>query len=361
MLCDSMGLYGKEIVAIDGSKFRACNARRKNYTKGKVEKQIKYYKEVAEKYIQLLSDYDQVENEEKNHVNKHEIQEKISKAQARIEELMKLKDDIVKNGEKSITDPDSRHMKANNNGTDIAHNVQIAVDNKNDLVVAVNVTSSPADQGQLYDMSEKAKESLDVEELTVLADKGYWKGEDLKKCEENGIEAIVSVPEETGRAGYKKSEFKYIADEDCYICPNGKKLIRGKRKELVYNNAKACKECPNKDKCTKNKQGRKIIRNENQEYLDKASKRQKEKMEIYKERQKIVEHVFGTIKRALGYTYFLLRGNSKVKGESFMHFLIYNIKRVWKIMPLNDIIEAIKKNKMDKLEISLSNFVLFIL
>ena len=98
-----------------------------------------------------------------------------------------IEEEVNKNGEMSLTDPDSRHMKANNNGTDISHNVQIAVDSKSDLVVAIDVTSSPADQGQLGNMAIKAKEELEVEELTVLADKGYWNGEELKKCEDRKI------------------------------------------------------------------------------------------------------------------------------------------------------------------------------
>lgn len=133
------------------------------------------------------------------------------------------------------------------------------------------------------------------------------------------------------------------------MCPEGEKLTRGKGKALAYKNYKACEACPNKDKCTKNKRGRKIVRNENEEVLNRAIRRQQEKMELYKERQKIVEHVFGTVKRALGFTYFLLKGNRKVKGESFMHFLIYNMKRLWNIKSIEDIINEIKKNRISEL------------
>lgn len=358
ILCDSLNLIGKEIEAIDGSKFRASNGRKKNYTKGKIEKQIKYYEENIEKYMDILDKQDNEETENKIDVNKEELQRKIEEAKKRIEELEELKEDVEVNGEKSITDPDSRHMKASNNGTDIAHNVQIAVDNKEHLVVAVDVTSSPADQGQLSNMAIKAKEELGVEEITVLADKGYWKGEDLKNCENNGIEAIISAPKEPGNIGYKKSDFKYNEEEDLYICPEGEKLTRGKRNVLEYKNYKACEACSNRDKCTKNKRGRKIVRNENEETLNRAIKRQQEKMELYKERQKIVEHVFGTIKRDLGYTYLLLRGNEKVKGESFMHFLIYNIKRVCNILSIKNIIEVImaKKKEFTKNNFSINSF-----
>lgn len=348
ILCDDLKLIGKEIVAIDGSKFRASNSRKKNYTEGKVEKQLKYYQETAERYIKLLEEEDKNESETKVTINKKEIQQKIEKAKKRIEELEELKEDIRKNGEKSITDPDSKHMKANNNGTDIAHNVQISVDAKKHLVIAIDVTSKAADQGQLYHMSDKSKKALGVKKLTVLADKGYWSGECLRKCEENEIIAIVSKAEEPGNTGYKKSDFKYNKEEDCYICPEGKKLYRNGIKNAVYRNGKACKECLNRDKCTRNKRGKTLAVSRNEEYLIRAAKRQEENMELYKERQKIVEHVFGTIKRALGYTHFLLRGNEKVKGETFMHFLIYNIKRVCNIKDVKEIITAIKTRKAKK-------------
>lgn len=347
LLCDSLNLIGKEIVAIDGSKFRANNGRRKNYTKGKLEKQIQYYEENIEKYIEVLNKEDSEETDTKVSVSKAVLQQKIKEAKDRIKELEEIKQEVEEKGEISITDPDARHMKSNNNGTNISHNVQIAVDKKEHLVVAVDVTSSPADQGQLSNMAIKAKEELGVEEITALADKGYWNGEELKKCEENNITAIVSSPKEMGNQGYRKSDFKYNKDEDVYICPMGKELHRIKNKERRYANNKDCITCPNKDKCTKSKKGRQVKLTENDEYLERAKNRQIENMDLYKQRQMIVEHVFGTIKRDLGYTHLLLRGNEKVKGESFMHFLIYNIKRVCNIVGIKDIIEAIIAKKKE--------------
>ena len=347
VLCDSLNLIGKEIVAIDGSKFRANNGRRKNYTKGKLEKQIKYYEENIQKYMDVLDLEDSEETDTKVTISKSELQKRLQEAKQRIKELENIKEETEKNGEISITDPDSKHMKASNNGTDISHNVQISVDNKSHLVVALDVTSNPADQGQLSNMAIKAKEELQVEEITVLADKGYWNGEELKKCEENNITAIVSSPEEQGSYGYKKSNFKYNKEEDNYVCPMGKILYRTRRKERTYMNPKECKICPNRDKCTKAKRGKQIKLTEHEEYLERARKRQLENMNLYKQRQMIVEHVFGTVKRDLGYTYLLLRGNEKVKGESFMHFLIYNIKRVCNIKTIKDIIAAINAKKKE--------------
>ena len=158
---------------------------------------------------------------------------------------------------------------------------------------------------------------------------------------------IVSSPKEQGNKGYKKSDFRYNKEEDNYICPMGKKLTKTGNKEIKYMNTKACKECPNREKCTNNKRGRTIKVGENEEYLERAKKRQQENMDLYKQRQMIVEHVFGTIKRDLGYTYLLLRGSRKVKGESYMHFLIYNIKRVCNIKNIKDIIDVIKAKEKE--------------
>lgn len=363
ILCDSLDLIGKEIIAIDGSKFRANNARKKNYTKGKLEKQMKYYEENIEKYMAILDKEDSEEKDNKVTASKAEIKQKIEEAQKRLKELATLKEKVEKEGEISITDPDSRHMKANNNGTDIAHNVQIAVDNKAHIVVVADVTSSPADQGELSNIAKQAKEELEVEELTALADKGYWNGKELKECAENNITTIVSSPKETGNKGYQKSDFMYNKENDYYVCPMGKILHKTGKKEIEYVNRKACKECPNREKCTNSKRGKIIHRTENEEYLEEAKARQLKNMDLYRTRQMIVEHVFGSVKRDFGFTYFLLRGNEKVKGENFMHFLTYNLKRVCKIKGIKEIIETIKalregnnSNNMTKS----SNYLLFL-
>lgn len=359
ILCDSLNLIGKEIVAIDGSKFRANNGRKKNYTKGKVDKQIKYYEENIDKYIEILDKEDYEEKENKVKIDKQELKKKIEEAKKRVNELEEIKKEIEQKGEISITDPDSRHMKTNNNGTDISHNVQIAVDNKAHLVVTVDVTSSPADQGQLSNIAKQTKKELEVDKITVLADKGYWNGEELKKCAEDNITTIVSSPKEQGNKGYQKADFKYNKENDYYVCPMGKILHKTGVKEIKYVNRKACKECPNRERCTSSKNGKAIHKTANDKYLEEAKVQQIENMDLYHTRQMIVEHVFGTVKRDLGFTYFLLRGNEKVKGESFMHFLIYNIKRVCKIKGIKEIIEAIKALKRENNSSNLFLFELF--
>lgn len=365
MLCDMMGLIGKEIMAIDGSKFRASNSRKKNFTRNKVKKMINHYEESAKKYMELLEEGDKNDNNNDNqnlNITKEEIQEKLKAAQKRIEELKLMSEEIEESGEISITDKDAKHMSVSNNGTDISHNVQIAVDSKNHLVVAVDVTSSPVDQGQLYSMAVEAAKELKIElneskeeieseefKFTVLADKGYYAYEDLKDCLESGIKPIVAKqnsPNMTGNEKYVIDNFIYDKDKDIYTCPEGQVLENISKnsdcRSHTYKNKLACKNCLFKDQCTKNKDGRKIIRNEKHEVYDIVNKIMSENKETYKQRQMIVEHVFGTVKRAWGYTYFLTRENENVRSESFMHFFIYNLKRVIKIIGAKALIESLR-------------------
>lgn len=347
LLCNELGLLGKEIIAIDGSKFRANNARKKNLTKGRIEKMLAYFEQAAQRYLELLETTDDTNA---NHVitsSKEEIQQKLAKATQRIHELNTLKQQVKEHGEMSLTDQDAKLMSASNRGFDVSYNMQTAVDGKNHIIVAVETNNHPADQGQLYTMASEAKQVLDVEEITVLADKGYYTGECLKKCEEDNIITIVSKqksPSSTGNEGYILDHFKYDVDSDCYTCPQGEILCnvsKNDAKRKLYR-SKACKTCIHKDECTKNKHGRQIIHGEYQEVMARTDERLAKNLMLYKQRQMIVEHPFATIKRTLGYTYFLLRGIEKVRGEAVMHCLMYNLKRVLNIMGTKQLIEAIR-------------------
>jgi len=182
-----------------------------------------YWIQLHKSCIDLLEECDKSEtNDEAVKIDKNELKEKIAGIQNRIYELTKLAEKVEENGEISITDTDSRLMNTNNSGKDICHNVQVAIDSKHKLIIAVDVISNAADQGQLYKMAQKAKEELEVEELTVLADKGYGVGKDLRNCEENGITPIVSIQEHgthTGNSDYTKERFKYDQENNFYICP----------------------------------------------------------------------------------------------------------------------------------------------
>jgi len=358
LLCSELGLYGKQMIAVDGSKFRASNSRHKSFTKRKVQRMLKHFEESASRYIELLEANEQqdVKEEDEKTVT---LKEKLQRAQTRIKELEEMAKTIEENGEISITDPDARHMSVSNNGTDISHNVQIAVDDKHHLVVVVDVVSTPADQQQLHRITKQAVEEMGIEKdpesdeahITVLADKGYYNGEEFEKCTEDGMKLIVSKqkhPTAYGDEEYSKEYFIYDKKNDRYLCPQGKVLNNRSRKgstEKVYVNAKACEACEVKDHCTKNVRGRMIRRGKYHDLYDEVDQQTKENMDLYKQRQMIVEHPFATVKRNLGYSYFLTRGNTNVKVESFMHFFTYNFIRVMNIVDRKELIRLLKKRK----------------
>jgi transposase len=348
LFCNELGLYGKEIVAIDGSKFRANNARKKNLTKGKIAKMLAYFEQAAERYLELLEHSDDNDGGNTVTYSKEEIQLKLTNAIQRIQDLTKLKQHVKENGEVSLTDKEARLMGVNNMGFEVSYNMQTAVDAKNHLIVAVDITNNPADQGQLYEMAIQAKKQLNADDITVLADKGYYNGECLEKCEQDNIVAMVSKqspPSSTGNSDYTLDKFKYDLEKDCYLCPQGKILCNvssDDAKDKLYR-SKACKTCLNKDECTQNKRGRQIVHGEYHEVMVRTDERLANNIQLYKQRQMIVEHPFGTIKRTFGYTYFLLRGIEKVKGEAVMHCLMYNLKRVLNILGTDKLIAAIKR------------------
>jgi len=331
-ICEELGLIGKEIVAVDGSKFRASNSRLRYHSVKKLDEKIKYHAEKAEQYIKLLDACDK-EEESQPQLTREKIIERIDKINERLVALSALREEVSKNGTIYETDSDARMMQTNNKGPDICHNVQIAVDDKSHLVVAVDVTSQQLDKEQLYNIASQAKENMSIDKLTVVADKGYYSAKEFEKCENNGIEPIVSKADQSFHAntsGYEKDNFIYDEENNRYICPAGVELSPFRNRtegSIRYANIKACKKCPQKSDCTKGKY-RMIHVKTHERYARIIDKRTKDKMGIYKKRQMLVEHPFGTVKRALGFTYFLTRGTENVRTESVMHFLIYNMKRV---------------------------------
>ena len=341
-ICNELKLIGKEVVAVDGTKIRANNSRKNNVTISKLNKMIEHHTENIHEYLKQLAENDIAESTDT-------IKSKLKKAQEKKLECENLISEMESEGvkEKSLIDSDSHQMGVSNKGTEISYNVQNVVDSKEHIIVTTDVVTSPADQTQLYAMSEKMIKELNItEDVTILADKGYWRIDDLVKChQDEHIEAIVAVPKEQGIPGFRKSDFLYNPEKDEYICPMGKILTRWKGKSATYTNSKACKGCPNRDKCTKNKQGRQIVRNEAEYIIEEAVERYKEKAELYKLRQQLVEHPFGTMKRGLGFTYFLLRRLEKVKTENFLHVITYNLKRVLSIFSVPDLVERLKRIK----------------
>lgn len=358
-ICTELNLVGKQLVAIDGTKIKANNSRKNNVTISKLNKMIEHHDENIHEYLKQLSQNDIAENTDTIKSKLKKAREKKLECEALIAEM-----ELECEREKSLVDPDSHQMSVSNKGTDIAYNVQNAVDEKEHIIVTTDVVTTPADQTQLYAMAKKTIDELGVtngESVTVLADKGYWRNDDIVKCDDDTrINAIVAVPKEKGISGFRKSDFIYNKDTDEYTCPMGNILKRWKGKTPSYTNQRACKNCPNKDKCTKSSKGRVIRRDEHEEQINEATRRYNENNELYKLRQQIVEHPFGTIKRTLGFTYFLTRRLENVKTENFLHVITYNLKRVLNILKVPELVAQINQIKANKEDVEPHCILLFL-
>ena len=341
LICDELGLLGKEVVAIDGSKFRASNNSNAYWTKKKVTDKRKEYAEAAEKYTKLLDACDHAEEDSRavKGYTRKDLEQRLDWIQSKVNKLEAIAPIVEEQGDVSLTDPDARKMKHLNGANEISHNVQIAVDEKNHMIVAVDVTSQAVDYQQFHPMSKQAKENLGVDTLTAIADRGYFSAEQLDLAERDGITPIVSRPERTGApcAEYAASCFVYDEENDVYICPQGKALPRkqkrtGSKSEPEHGSKKICKDCPVRDRCTTNKDGRYIRRNEFQGAADRAVLRMHENRELYKKRKSLVEHIFGSIKTSFGFRYLFVRGTGMVKTDSALFCVAYNLKRALNIL-----------------------------
>jgi hypothetical protein len=356
-LCSEWDLFGKETVAIDGSKFRASNSKKNNFSEKKIKRQLKYLEEKMEKYMQELELGDDAENgiESPKKEKVEAILKDIKNRKIKYEEMEK---ELVRKETKEIStiDPDARLMSSNNNGVDVSYNVQSTVDSKHKLVADFKVTSNPNDIGELDNMALRAKKLFGTDKLEVLADKGYYKADDLKKCVSNGIEPYVThqvYANGTGNKDFYSDKFTYDKDKKVYICPIGmelkySRLRKDKSKNIIgyeYKNYKACTGCEFKSRCTKSKNGRSICRHVDQDFLDQINLKTDEQKEKYKQRQMIVEHPFGTIKRGWGMNYFLMRGKFKVAAEMALAFLTYNMKRAISVLGTKEIIRKLKERR----------------
>jgi len=202
----------------------------------------------------------------------------------------------------------------------------------------------------LSSIAKQAKEVLEVEEIKALADKGYYSTNDLIECDTNHIETYVPKQRFTGNIAntdFQADKFQYDQEQDVYLCPAGKALYPGRIREVngvkyqTYKNYRACKDCPLKDQCTKAQKGRTISRNLAQSLLDEVDRRTRENRKLYVQRQMIVEHPFGTVKRIWGYNYFLTRGLVSVNTENKLHLLAYNLRRVINILGVEEIVRKL--------------------
>jgi transposase len=352
MLCRQLDLFAGSIVAIDGSKFKAVNRRDKNFTSAKMKRRMEQIEASIDRYLSQLDSADRQEPSVRE-AKTVRLADKISKLKEEMQRLKELEAERQEHPDKQIseTDPDARSMARSGKGSGmVGYNVQIAVDSNHHLIVAHEVTNVGSDREQLSAMAEMALEGTGADRLEVVADRGYYKGEEILACD--GTDATVYVPKPltsgSKAAGrYGKQDFRYLTETDEYLCPGGERLVRHStgtedgRTLHGYWNTAACKRCSIKPLCTPAKE-RRIKRWEHEAVLDAMQLRLDQNPDIMAVRRETVEHPFGTIKAWMGATHFLTKSRGRVGTEMSLHVLAYNLKRVINIIGVRPLIQAMQ-------------------
>ena len=358
---NSQELFGKETVAIDGSKFRAQNAKRNNHNERSLKQKEEYLDSKTKEYLDILDKSDGKQSEQ---IAKEQIEtrlEELKQRKQRCKDLQRQLEQGKQSGQTQVStvDVDARKFKMPSGGTDVCTNIQSIVDDKHNLIVDFEVTNID-DKNALSGLAIKAKNELGVEHLNVLADAGYPTAGELKKCGDANITTYVS-PVQNSKGKFGKDKFRYDPELDHYTCPNGEHLTakgnwrmtkgRSPHKIKSYSCAIAiCEKCPFSKDCLspssiKNRKGRNIDCLEFEEIVRANRKRVEENKDYYRRRSQIVEHPFGTIKRSWGYTYSRLRTLKKIEGEFAIIFLCYNLRRSVSILGVEALIESLKSLK----------------
>ena len=368
-------LIGGKLIAGDSTKLRAQNSKKNNFNQAKIDRHIAYIDNKLQEYTRALSEHDG-DNIEK-------AEEEIKKQQERKDQYREIEKQLKESGEPQIStsDPDSRQIMLRNNITEVCYNVQTTVDAENNIPIDFKVTNQN-DSRAMGNMVQRARSILGTNGFTALYDKGYHTGSELKTAQELGIETIVAIPDvpATSQApdhDYNYERFKYDPSSDTYTCPQGEVLrtngswykTHGRRNILIsfkQYKTKVCKSCPARMKCTRSKTGRLIERSIYAEYYERNKKNIEEKEQLYRRRQAIAEHPFGTIKRQWGFSYVLTkRGINRASSDVGFMFIAYNLRRIISILgkdllseylrilvPLFLTVSAFFRRKISRLEAS---------
>ena len=354
---------------IDGTKIRAQNSRNKYYSINKIDATIDFFNSQIDKYISSLENFNYDSESDPN--ASITIKQKIDNYKQKLKVYNSIKNDMINNNlsQITLTDPDSRMMSSHGN-SDISYNMQTSVDSKNSLIVACDVVNDINDSNQLENMVNNTISNLETTPETTVADMGYFNAEQISICEKLNTKVFVKRPKTknaTDNSDFSIDKFKFDSKRNVYICPAQKELTFSrflkKRKNKSDKEASiigyeyscsCCFDCPYFRKCTSSLYGRSITRNYYQNVLDTVQKRFEENPDMYTLRKCVVEHPFGTIKRSLGYTYFLRRGLESVKVEATLICLAYDFKRLFNIEKFDKI-----KQKMEEFFSIFSHILLY--
>jgi transposase len=345
-------LIGGKLIAGDSTKLRAQNSKKNNFNQAKIDRHIAYIDKKLEEYTRALAESDGD--------NQQIIQDEIKKQQERKDNYKKLEKQLKESGENqiSISDPESRQILLRGNITEVAYNVQTTVDSKNNIPIDYKLTNEN-DSKAMGNMVQRAKSILRTNEFTVLYDKGFHTGSELKTAQDLGVETIVAIPgvPSTSQApdhDYNYEHFIYEKEADTYTCPQSQILRTNgswyKERTSSGNiilfkqyKTRACKSCKARSLCTRSKTARLIHRSEYAEYYERNYINTREKEQLYRRRQAIVEHPYGTLKRQWGFSYILTKkGMERASSDVGLMFIAYNLKRIVNILTRDQLKEYLR-------------------
>jgi transposase len=348
VLCQQVGLFSEALIAIDGSKFKAVNNRDRNFTSAKLQRRMEEIESSINRYLSALDTADRQEPVV-SQPKTERLHSKIAALKIKMQELKEIEAQLNETPDKqiSLTDPDARSMKTRGTGI-VGYNVQTAVETKHHLIVAHEVTNDGSDRSQLSPMAKQAREAMGIKELSAVADRGYFKSEEIHACHEASItvfvpKVVTSGATAAGRFG--REDFTYDSSKNEYQCPAGDRLIwrfssieKGLKMDCYWSSN--CQSCSLKKRCTPSPQ-RRVKRWEHEAILDTMQSRLDQAPEMMRIRKQTVEHPFGTLKAWMGATHFLTKTLPRVSTEMSLHVLAYNMKRVIKILGSAALMEAI--------------------
>jgi transposase len=356
-LCISLDLYGARFVAIDGVKLKAVNSNSRNHNQETLTNRLRTMDEAASRYMDEMEAIDR-EEEKREAVSAGLLREKVRRLLRRRAEYAELLEKLVESNqnEVSLTDPDCRLMR-NHGRLEPCYNIHVAVDDGNHLIVDYDVSNNSSDANALSPIAKAAKETLGVESIEAGADKGFYDAEEIKKCVDAGVIPYVPRPDRHGagparKTGVPTREFygdRFVYDEigDEYVCPAGSRLVfrgwsRVGGKVMGVYRSDACFSCPFfMSKCTRNRVGRVVYRWEHEGLLEEMEERLRAEPWRMDARRDIVEHPFGSMKRAFNQGYLLLKGLRKVAGEVGFTMLAYNMRRALNILGAGGLVASV--------------------
>ncbi len=348
VMCQQLGLFSDALVAIDGSKFKAVNNRDRNFTSAKLQRRMEEIESSINRYLVDLDTADRQEPAVAK-IKRERLEDKIAALKIQMQVLKEVEVVLNETPDKqlSLTDPDARSMKTRGNGI-VGYNVQTAVDAKHHLIVTHEVTNIGSDREQLTLMAKQAREAMGTQELTAIADRGYFNSEEILASHEAGINVMVPksvTSSATAHGRFGKADFIYDAELNEYRCPAGDHLKwrfasteHGMKIHRYWSSN--CQSCAMKDKCTPSEQ-RRVSRWEHEEILDAMQTRLDQTPDAMRIRRQTVEHPYGTIKSWMGSEHFLTKTLDRVSTEMSLHVLAYNLKRMMKILGTAALMEAI--------------------